>query len=106
MQNAAMQAFLESIPDRFQADAAGDLNITAVLDLGEECWTLRIQPGTCSIHEGDDPAPDLRLTTREEDLLRLFKRELNPLLAYTMGKLRLEGDIQLAMQLIQLFDLP
>lgn len=106
MQDPAMQAFLENIPNTFRPEAAGNLDITAVLDLGDACWTLCIKAGTCTLEEGDNPAPDLRLRAHEKDLLRLFKRELNPLLAYTTGKLRLEGDVQLALQLVKLFDLP
>jgi len=105
MQNASLQAFMESIPDAFLAEKAGDLEASVVLDVGDEAWSLLIKNGACRLQEGDLPNADLRLQASEKDLLRLFKGELNPMFAFTTRKLRLKGDVNLAMRLIQYFDL-
>jgi len=104
MRDESLQAFLETVPQRFRAKRAGDLAVKAVLDTGDKVWSLIIEDGTCALKEGDLPDADLRLTAREKDLLRILQRKMNPLLAYTTRKLRLEGDMNLAVSLIQLFD--
>lgn len=45
----------------------------------------------------DEPACTIRLTA--ENLQKLMDGALNPMLAYTMGKLKIEGSMGLAMKL-------
>ena len=45
----------------------------------------------------DDPACTIRLSA--DNLVKLMDGALNPMLAYTMGKLKIEGSMGLAMKL-------
>lgn len=47
--------------------------------------------------------PDVVLEVAEEDLQELMLGELRPLAAYMSGRLRVQGDLQLALRLEELF---
>ncbi|CAG5957969.1 unnamed protein product [Menidia menidia] len=49
--------------------------------------------------------PDVTLSMSDCDLLAMFQGELQPLAAYTSGRLKIEGDIQTAMKLQELIKL-
>lgn len=48
-------------------------------------------------------SPDVVLEVAEEDLQELMLGELRPLAAYMSGRLRVQGDLQLALRLEELF---
>lgn len=104
MRDESLQAFLDAVPAAFRPERAGDLSVKAVLDTGDEIWSMVIEKGTCTLSEGDIPDADLRLRASEKHLLRVLQGTMNPLIAYTTGKLRLEGDVNLALSLVKLFD--
>ncbi|XP_042677145.1 stomatin-like protein 1 isoform X1 [Centrocercus urophasianus] len=54
----------------------------------------------CGVPQG---SPDVVLEVAEEDLQELMLGELRPLAAYMSGRLRVQGDLQLALRLEELF---
>ncbi|XP_021263246.1 stomatin-like protein 1 isoform X2 [Numida meleagris] len=54
----------------------------------------------CGVPQG---SPDVVLEVAEEDLQELVLGELRPLAAYMSGRLRVQGDLQLALRLEELF---
>ncbi|XP_010715520.1 stomatin-like protein 1 isoform X3 [Meleagris gallopavo] len=54
----------------------------------------------CGVPQGN---PDVVLEVAEEDLQELMLGELRPLAAYMSGRLRVQGDLQLALRLEELF---
>lgn len=71
------------------------------IDLGGD-GTLVID-GTAtppSISKGDGPA-DVTLSVSAADLQQMLDGDLNPQMAFMMGKLKVDGDMALAMQLGQ-----
>ncbi|XP_042741614.1 stomatin-like protein 1 isoform X2 [Lagopus leucura] len=54
----------------------------------------------CGVLQG---SPDVVLEVAEEDLQELMLGELRPLAAYMSGRLRVQGDLQLALRLEELF---
>ena len=47
-------------------------------------------------------AADVTLTLSEADLLAMFQGSLKPMAAYACGRLRVEGDLNVAMRLEEL----
>lgn len=58
-------------------------------------------PATLSTEDG--PA-DCTITIKSKDLLKMMDGTLDPMLAFSMGKLKVRGDMGLAMKLTKLFD--
>jgi len=51
----------------------------------------------------DDNEADVTLIISEDDFAGLLDGSLNPQMAFMMGKLKIEGDMGLAMKLAQMF---
>ncbi len=52
----------------------------------------------------DDAESDCTIRISPENLAKLIDGRLNPMLAFTMGKLKVEGSMGIAMKLAQLLD--
>ncbi|XP_066525271.1 stomatin-like protein 1 [Hoplias malabaricus] len=59
--------------------------------------------GECGI--GEARQPDVSLSMSEQDLIAMFQGSLRPLIAYSSGRLRVEGDLNVAMKLETLLKL-
>lgn len=85
------------------ADFAG-FGYEVAFDLGEE-GVVAIdgteQPPVLS-EEPDDPACTIR--TSPENMAKLMNGQLNPMLAYTLGKLKIEGSMGVAMKVASLLE--
>jgi beta-glucuronidase len=73
------------------------LTATLKFDLGEGAtYRLVFEDGACRAEVGDGPATTtVRMDV--EDGLKLISGELNPMAAFTSGKIRIEGDIRVLM---------
>jgi putative sterol carrier protein len=56
--------------------------------------------------KGTDPAPKLTLTSDAKDYLDIITGKVNAMSAFSAGKLKLKGDLGLAMKLMNFFKLP
>ncbi len=94
---------LESLPEAFDGARAGDLRAVVQYDLTEPTYQV-IEAGTIRTVAGRAEAPDLTLTIADDDLVALFQGKLAPSLAFMTGRLRMQGDVRLAQQLVDLVD--
>ena len=71
-------------------------------DAGE--WNARIADGKVAVTQGT-PADKatMTLTADSGDFVKLFTGELDGMQAFMQGKLKLGGDLNLAMKLMQMF---
>jgi putative sterol carrier protein len=97
-----------AMPNNFNAGAAGDLNATIQFDLtgdGGGTWAATVADGTCKVVEGAADSPTLILTMDTDDFMAMSRGNLNPMNAFMSGKIKLQGDMGLAMKLQNLFNL-
>ena len=90
----------------FNPAAAGSMNKTLQWNItGEEAgvYALKIANGTCELIKGGVEKPDMTLTVADKDWLGIATGQLNAMTAFTGGKLKIAGDMMLAMKLQQLF---
>lgn len=94
---------LEKLPEAFDGARAADLRAVVQYDLTEPTYQI-IEDGVVRTLHGRAEAPDLTLTIADDDLVALFQGTLAPSLAFMTGRLRMQGDVRLAQQLVDLVD--
>lgn len=91
---------------RFQPSKAAGLNATIQYDItGDQAgtWHAVIKDGTCTVNSGACAAPNLTLTVSSQDWLDMLAGKLTGQMAFMSGKLKLKGDMGLAMKVGSLF---
>jgi putative sterol carrier protein len=100
------QAFKES-PSRFNKEAAKGLTAIYQFDLsgdGGGKWYMNIDNGEYSVHEGTHASPNITISMAAKDYLDMLAGKLNGQMAFMTGKLRIAGDLGLALKLQSLFN--
>jgi putative sterol carrier protein len=103
-------ALVDHMASLFRPEKAGNTEATIHIKLwdkpggGYDHFELRIADGACAIHETPKPDPDLTLKVRPTDLRKLVTGETGARRLAFKGRLRVLGDIGLAMKLPDLFD--
>lgn len=98
---------MEKMPGAFLPDKA--VGVNAVIHFkftGAEAgdWNAKIADGKCEVMEGAPIDKEtMTLTADSSDYVKLFTGELDGMQAFMQGKLKLGGDLNLAMKLMQMF---
>ena len=66
-------------------------------------WYASIKDGKVEVKEGTHEAPKMTLTADSNDYIKIFTGELDGMQAFMQGKIKLAGDLNLAMKLTQMF---
>jgi putative sterol carrier protein len=96
----------EQMPSRFKKEAAQGLTAVYQFDLAGEGggkWQVSINNDTCDIKEGAHPSPNITISMAAQDYLDMVAGKLNPQMAFMTGKLRISGDMGLALRFQGLF---
>ncbi len=93
----------------FKPEIAGNLCATYVFDISGKNggqWVLNIKDGKCDLVDGPVSNPSVTIAISDQDWLAIHKGKLNSQMAFMMGKLRVSGDMGLAMKLQSMFPGP
>lgn len=94
---------LEGRIEKLLPQAAG-LDACIKFDLkGEGVFLVDATEDPVTLSQEDGPA-DCTITIKSKDLLKMMDGKLDPMLAFSIGKLKVRGDMGLAMKLTKLFD--
>ena len=67
-------------------------------------WNAVIKDGKCEVAQGiPSKAPTMTLPAASADYVKIFTGELDGMAAFMQGKIKLGGDLNLAMKLMQMF---
>ena len=89
------------IPEKAQGlDAIIQFKFTGA-EAGE--WVAAIKDGKVDVSRGTHPTPKMTLTADSADYVKIFTGELDGMQAFMQGKIKLAGDLNLAMKLMQMF---
>ena len=69
-------------------------------------WVVKIGNGVCTVTPGTTEKPNLMLTAEAADYLQIIAGKLNAMSAFAEGKIKLKGDLALAMKMMNFFKLP
>ena len=99
---------MEAMPGAFLPDKAGELNVIIQFHMnGEQSgdWFATIKDGVCEITDGVYADPTIALTADGQDYIDMVTGKLDGMQAFMQGKLKLKGDMNLAMKMTNFFDL-
>ncbi|MBA4380699.1 MAG: SCP-2 family sterol carrier protein [Anaerolinea sp.] len=66
-------------------------------------WFATVKDGACTVEQGAHPSPKMTLTADSGDYVKIFTGELDGMQAFMQGKIKLAGDLNLAMKLMTMF---
>jgi len=96
----------DAMESRFDAGKAASTNASIQYDItgeGGGTWHAVIDNGTCKVNEGPATNPTLTLQMSAQDWLDMAAGKQSGQMLFMSGKLKLKGDMGLAMKLPSLF---
>ena len=99
------QAF-DMMPGRFNKEASKGLNAIYQFDLsgdGGGKWHVIVANERIQVKEGAHASPNITISMSATDYLDLVNGKLNGQVAFMTGKLRIAGDMGLALRMQSLF---
>jgi len=96
----------DAMPTKFRADKAVGVNATIQYDISGDqggTWHAVIKDGTCTVNSGPAADPNLTLAMSAQDWIDMAGGKLSGQMAFMSGKLKLKGDMGLAMKVGSLF---
>ena len=105
---AAVKEFFEAIPGKVNPDKIQGMNSTYQFNItgdnGGDFW-VKVADGAAEVGEGTADSSNITLTISDENFEALVTGKLNGQTAFLTGKLKIQGDMTLAMKLQSVFNL-
>jgi putative sterol carrier protein len=98
---------IEAMPSAFVPERAKGLKATYQFELtgeGGGDWALEIADQQCQVREGVAADADATISLAAADYVALVKGELDAVGAFMRGKLKVRGNVGLAMKALNLFE--
>lgn len=97
---------LDSLSRSGDLEKLKGMDATIVFDIAGAdggLWTVEVEDGQVRVEEGAAESADVTVEATSEDLIGLIKGDLNPMAAFMQGRLKVKGNLSIAMQLQKLF---
>ena len=94
---------LHKMPQAFNAEAAGDTEAVIQYQISQPVYHV-VRDGALEVHDGQADDPDLEVKISDDNLVKLFRGDLNPMTAFMTGKIKVSGDMTLAQRLVAFVD--
>jgi putative sterol carrier protein len=104
-----VKGIFSAMPTNFNADAAKGMSSVIQFNLtgdGGGTYHVAIKEGTCAVTEGAHASPNMTMTMAASDYVDMINGKLNGQMAFMSGKLKIAGDMGLAMKMQSLFKRP
>ncbi|MEZ5056075.1 MAG: SCP2 sterol-binding domain-containing protein [Saprospiraceae bacterium] len=86
--------FIYNLPEKVNPDAIERMESTFHFNLSGEnggAYTVSIKDGNVKVEDGLVGTPKCTVTAKAEDMMGVVNKTLNPMLAITMGKLKISN---------------
>jgi putative sterol carrier protein len=110
--SAVLDEIFRRMPGLFRPDRAGSTNAVIHWNIGDrpdggvDTYELVIADGTCQLSPKPERDPKLALTLGGVDFLKVATGNANAVTLFMTGKLKAKGDLGLAANIANLFDIP
>ncbi|MFH1983773.1 MAG: SDR family NAD(P)-dependent oxidoreductase [Pseudomonadota bacterium] len=104
----SVQDIFEKMAVSFRPDAAEGVDVVFAFRIsgpGGGDWHCIVSGKACTVAAGEHPAPTCTLKMADGDFTAMMTGRLNPMQAYTSGKLIIDGDIMKSQLIGKLFDI-
>ena len=101
MADASVKGFFEGLPGKLNAKPAmlAGLDCVYQFRVGESAYNVGLKDGKATVAEGEAASPNCTVTMAEVDFLEMVSGKLNGQMAFLTGKLKVAGDMGLALKL-------
>ncbi len=106
MKATSIKEFFQQLPAKLDSDAAEDVDAVYQFDLSGAQggqYVVTVRNGVCQVIEGTHADPHVTLSMAGEDCIKVLNGQLSGPAAAMSGRLKVSGDLGLAMQLKALF---
>lgn len=96
------------MPDAFLPEKAEGTNAVIQFEFtGDEpgSWYAAIADGACTVGEGKHDNPTMTLTADSQDYIDIITGKMDAMKAFMQGKVKLAGNLNLAMKMTSFFKL-
>jgi putative sterol carrier protein len=103
---SSVKEYFDTLPTRFKPDAAKGLKAVFQFELsgdGGGAYSVSVDETALKIDEGTHSAPSITVKMAANDYVKMVNGELNGQMAFMTGKLKVSGNMMLAMKMQQLF---
>jgi putative sterol carrier protein len=103
---ATVKETFEAMAGKFRADKAAGTNATIQYDVsgdGGGTWHAVIKDGACAVKDGAAPSANLTVQIGAQDWLDMISGKQSGQMLFMSGKLKVKGDMGLAMKLGSMF---
>lgn len=86
----------DEIPNRFDPSAAAGWNTTIQFHIAGDKggdYVLKVADGKCETSEGTADSPSATIETDDETWMGIVSGSTNPMTAFTLGKLKVKGNM-------------
>nr|MDJ0855138.1 hydroxysteroid dehydrogenase-like protein 2 [Desulfobacterales bacterium] len=108
VEGSEVAAVFAAMPDAFNPEAAAGVEAVfqyAISGPGGGDWQVAVSAGTCMVKPGRADSPTCTLIMAAPDFLEMIAGRLDPMQAFTTGKLKIEGDVMKSQLIGKLFRL-
>ena len=103
-----IKELMEKLPGTFLPEKAGDMDSVIQFVLtGEEAgnWQIIVKNKTVEVKEGMNDNPTMVLEADSQDYKDIVTGRTNAMNAFMQGKVKLKGNLNLAMKFVEMFKL-
>lgn len=101
MADMTVKGFFDSLQSRLNQDPSrlAGMNCVYQFKIGENAFNVGMKDGKASVAAGEAPSANCTVTMAEGDFLDMLSGKLNGQMAFMTGKLKVAGDMGLALKL-------
>ena len=103
-----VEGFFSELSENFDASKAAGIDATFQFDISGDNggqWYVKLADGQAEVAKGEAEDPSLTMSATDENWQKIVSGELSGQTAFLTGRLKIRGDMSLAMKLQGVFKL-